>query len=137
MRFVYLLFILALNSPATASNLSEHVANDLKNEVLQAHSKYLTGNLESRKTAMLTLSKLLESIEANTRNKIVGPNTLAVTYIRLGILAKESNDLTEAGKYFNQGLTSYHLNDKEMTMETLVETTYMLDNFAREYRTIR
>jgi hypothetical protein len=127
------IILLLFSELSFAEQISTISPKFLQAEVQNAHTKYLKGDHQHRKEVMLSLSKLLESIDGKTRNKLIGPNTLAVTYIRIGIVEKELNNIDLASHYFHQGLATYQLVDRKMTMEKLVESTYQLDNYARQF----
>lgn len=127
------LFIVVV-AQAQAKRLSNEDIATLRANVANAHKTYLTGSPASRQDAMLSLSKQLEALDSRTMKQVLGPNTLAVTYVRLGILAKENHDNVQAKHYFDQGLKHYK-SQRTISLERLVELTYTLDNMAREYAT--
>ncbi len=82
-------------------------ADFLINEINIAHSEYLNGSIDSGLYALESLARLLESDKSATLRSETGPNNLAFTYLRIGLLHEKSGNKPEADTYFDKALSSY------------------------------
>jgi len=103
-------------------------ADFLMNEIEIAHSEYLNGSIDSGLYALESLSRLLESDNSARLSSGAGPNNLAFTYLRIGLLHEKSGNKREADAYFNKALSSYQGEKTDITQ--LKETVVELDKVA-------
>jgi len=87
----------------------------LRNEIKIAHSEYLNGSIDSGLYALESLARLLESDKSATLMLETGPNNLAFTYLRIGLLHEKSGNKQEANTYFNRALISYQGEKTDIT----------------------
>jgi len=87
----------------------------LINEIKIAHSEYLNGSIDSGLYALESLARLLESDKSATLMLETGPNNLAFTYLRIGLLHEKSGNKQEANTYFNRALISYQGEKTDIT----------------------
>lgn len=87
----------------------------LINEIKIAHSEYLNGSIDSGLYALESLARLLESDKSATLMLETGPNNLAFTYLRIGLLHEKSGNKQEAITYFNRALISYQGEKTDIT----------------------
>ena len=100
----------------------------LINELKIAHSEYLNGSIDSGLYALESLARLLESDKSATLMSETGPNNLAFTYLRIGLLHEKSGNKREADTYFNRALISYQGEKTDITQ--LKEAVVELDKTA-------
>lgn len=97
----------------------------LINELKIAHSEYLNGSIDSGLYALESLARLLESDKSATLMAETGPNNLAFTYIRIGLLHERAGNKRDADTYFNKALSLYQGERTDITQ--LKEAVVKLD----------
>jgi tetratricopeptide (TPR) repeat protein len=119
-----LIAVLALTS--SVSIASQISPDFLKTEINIAHSQYLSGSTESGLYALEALSRLLEATKSGAQDVELGPNNLAYTYVRLGLLHEKAGNQTKATMYFNKATEAYQ--GADATIEQLKTAAVMLDS---------
>jgi tetratricopeptide (TPR) repeat protein len=119
-----LIAVLALTS--SVSIASQISPDFLKTEIDIAHSQYLSGSTESGLYALEALSRLLEATKSGAQDVELGPNNLAYTYVRLGLLHEKAGNQTKATMYFNKATEAYQ--GADATIEQLKTAAVMLDS---------
>ncbi len=89
-------------------SVATEVSVDLiKKQLEAAHSQYLSGDQQKSVNALEQLAKLLQYHQSPALDSQIGPNNLAYTYLRLGVLYEKSGDTSKATSYFSKALLSY------------------------------
>ena len=120
------LSLFTLGSLASSFTLANDISPDfLKKEIELAQAQYVKGSPESGLYALEALARILESDNSNTLQSEIGPNNLAYTYLRIGLLQEKSGNQSEAKAYFNKSLSSYK--GKAIEIAQLKEAVSSLD----------
>ncbi|MBU1436438.1 MAG: hypothetical protein KKF79_03645 [Gammaproteobacteria bacterium] len=119
-----LITVLALTS--SVSIASQISPDFLKTELDIAHRQYLSGSTESGLYALEALSRLLEATKSGAQDVELGPNNLAYTYVRLGLLHEKAGNQTKATMYFNKATEAYQ--GPDATIEQLKTAAVMMDS---------
>ncbi|MDI4668664.1 hypothetical protein MKZ42_11020 [Pseudoalteromonas shioyasakiensis] len=101
------LTLAALVSLAVPTNANEITAEFLKKELKLAHSQYIKGSSDSALYALNALSRILELDSAKTLQTEVGPNNLAFTYLRIGLIYEHAGDQQQANSYFAKAMNAH------------------------------
>ena len=110
------LTLAALVSLAVPTNANEMTAEFLKNELEIAHSQYIKGSSDSALYALNTLARILELDSAKTLQTELGPNNLAFTYLRIGLIHEQAGEQQQANSYFAKAM-NVHQGEKSQLAE--------------------
>ena len=110
------LTLAALVSLAVPTNANEMTAEFLKNELEIAHSQYIKGSSDSALYALNTLARILELDSAKTLQTELGPNNLAFTYLRIGLIHEQAGEQQQANSYFAKAMNA-HQGEKSQLAE--------------------
>ena len=101
------LTLAALVSLAVPTNANEITAEFLKKELELAHSQYIKGSSDSALYALNALARILELDSAKTLQTEIGPNNLAFTYLRIGLIHEHAGDQQQANSYFAKAMNAH------------------------------
>ena len=110
------LTLAALVSLAVPTSANEMTAEFLKNELEIAHSQYIKGSSDSALYALNALARILELDSAKTLQTELGPNNLAFTYLRIGLIHEQAGELQQANSYFAKAM-NVHQGEKSQLAE--------------------
>ena len=110
------LTLAALFSLAVPTNANEMTAEFLKNELEIAHSQYIKGSSDSALYALNALARILELDSAKTLQTELGPNNLAFTYLRIGLIHEQAGEQQQANSYFAKAM-NVHQGEKSQLAE--------------------
>ena len=110
------LTLAALVSLAVPTNANEMTAEFLKNELEIAHSQYIKGSSDSALYALNALARILELDSAKTLQTELGPNNLAFTYLRIGLIHEQAGEQQQANSYFAKAM-NVHQGEKSQLAE--------------------
>ncbi|NIZ07133.1 hypothetical protein [Pseudoalteromonas sp. HF66] len=110
------LTLAALVSLAVPTNANEMTAEFLKNELEIAHSQYIKGSSDSALYALNALARILELDSAKTLQTELGPNNLAFTYLRIGLIYEQAGEQQLAHSYFAKAMNA-HQGEKSQLAE--------------------
>ena len=116
------LTLAALVSLAVPTNANEMTAEFLKNELEIAHSQYIKGSSDSALYALNTLARILELDSAKTLQTELGPNNLAFTYLRIGLIHEQAGEQQQANSYFAKAM-NVHQGEKSQLAELKAHVT--------------
>ena len=94
-------------SLAVPTNANEITSEFLKKELELAHSQYINGSHDSALYALNSLARILELDSAKTLQTEIGPNNLAFTYLRIGIIHEHAGDQQQANSYFAKAMNAH------------------------------
>lgn len=116
MKSIIKLSLLAVGSLVIMTSIANEISSDfLKKEIELAHAQYLQGSTESGLYALQALARILESDKSSSLQSELGPNNLAFTYLRIGLLHEQTGSDSKAKAYFNKALSTYQGNNIELT----------------------
>lgn len=110
------LTLAALVSLAVPTNANEMTAEFLKNELEIAHSQYIKGSSDSALYALNALARILELDSAKKLQTELGPNNLAFTYLRIGLIHEQAGEQQQANSYFAKAMNA-HQGEKSQLAE--------------------
>ncbi|MEQ5873183.1 hypothetical protein J3455_01225 [Pseudoalteromonas sp. NFXS39] len=110
------LTLAALVSLAVPTNANEMTAEFLKNELEIAHSQYIKGSSDSALYALNALARILELDSAKKLQTELGPNNLAFTYLRIGLIHEQAGEQQQANSYFAKAM-NVHQGEKSQLAE--------------------
>lgn len=110
------LTLAALVSLAVPTNANEMTAEFLKNELEIAHSQYIKGSSDSALYALNALARILELDSDKTLQTELGPNNLAFTYLRIGLIHEQAGEQQLANIYFAKAMNA-HQGEKSQLAE--------------------
>lgn len=110
------LTLAALVSLAVPTSANEMTAEFLKNELEIAHSQYIKGSSDSALYALNALARILELDSAKTLQTELGPNNLAFTYLRIGLIHEQAGEQQQANSYFAKAM-NVHQGEKSQLAE--------------------
>ncbi|RJF35367.1 hypothetical protein [Pseudoalteromonas gelatinilytica] len=101
------LTLAVLVSLAMPSNANEITSEFLKKELELAHSQYIKGSRDSALYALHALVRILELDSTKTLQTEIGPNNLAFTYLRIGLIHEHAGDEQQANSYFAKAMNAH------------------------------
>lgn len=101
------LTLAALVSVAVPTNANEITAEFLINELEIAHSQYTKGSSDSALYALNALVRILKLESAKILQTELGPNNLAFTYLRIGLIHEHAGDQQQANSYFAKAMNAH------------------------------
>ncbi len=126
MKTLIKIALLPISMVASFYSDANQISSDfLTDELNTAHSQYLHGSIDSGLYALESLARLLESDKSATLLSKTGPNNLAFTYLRIGMIHEKSGNKTEADTYFKKALNSYQ--GEKINIVQLKEAVALLD----------
>lgn len=123
-----LLLTLMLSAMATTVSANKLTAEFVNKEIDYAHTQYLNGSPETAKYALEALARLLESDQSKTLRHDTGPNALALTYARLGLLYDKSGSTVKASDYKAKSISLLQRNMTGVSWEGIVKLLHVLDS---------
>lgn len=126
LKYALLVVFTFIANPSFADEISVEV---IKNQLASAHNQYLSGHTQRGVDALDHLAFVLESHQSASLETQIGPNNLAYTYVRLGLLHEKSGDSSKASGYFSKAIQSYKGDKAEL--EQLKAVVRRLDNQGR------
>ncbi|BFT29042.1 hypothetical protein D210916BOD24_02180 [Alteromonas sp. D210916BOD_24] len=100
----------------------------MRNEINLAYQQYMTGSPESAMYALETLTRLLESDQSPALLNDIGPNTLGMTYARLGILHENFGDSGEAEHYRKEAIKCFKSSMNDVSWDGIKAAVHTLDS---------
>ena len=110
------LTLAALVLVAVPTNANEMTAEFLKNELEIAHSQYIKGSSDSALYALNALARILELDSTKKLQTELGPNNLAFTYLRIGLIHEQAGEQQLANSYFAKAMNA-HQGEKSQLAE--------------------
>jgi len=95
-----------LVSLAIPTYANEITSEFLKKELELAHSQYIKGSSDSALYALNALARILELDSAKALQTELGPNNLAFTYLRIGLIHEHAGDQQQANSYFAKAINA-------------------------------
>lgn len=123
-----LLLALVLFAMAMVSSANQLTPEFVFKEGEYSHSQYLNGSPETAKYALEAFARLLQSDQSKALLDEIGPNALAMTYARLGVLHEKLGNNTTASDYKAKAVGIFQAMDKRATWEGIKKYLDVLDS---------
>lgn len=108
MKMIIKLTLVAITVISSGFSLANNISADfLLNELDISYKKYVNSSPEMAIYAMESVIRLQASDRSGELLHKTGPNSLALSYLRLGLLYEKSGLNKEADNVFDKAMTSY------------------------------
>jgi len=108
MKMIIKFTLVAITVISSGFSLANNISADfLLNELDISYKKYVNSSPEMAIYAMESVIRLQESDRSSELLHKTGPNSLALSYLRLGLLYEKSGLNIEADNVFDKAMTSY------------------------------
>ena len=108
MKMIIKFTLVAITVIYSGFSLANNISADfLLNELDISYKKYVNSSPEMAIYAMESVIRLQESDRSSELLHKTGPNSLALSYLRLGLLYEKSGLNREADNVFDKAMTSY------------------------------
>ncbi|MFC0119727.1 hypothetical protein ACFFK7_17580 [Pseudoalteromonas xiamenensis] len=129
MKYINTLFSALILSTISTSSLANQLTPEfVLNEIDVAQKHYMCDSPETAKSALQTLARLLESDQSLALLDKIGPDNLAITYARLGLVYENSGDNLKASDYKAKAVSLMQRHLSEIDWEGMKQLIQFFDS---------